>query len=126
MAFLRRDRPAIGRTALAVLVIVVVVVGGAIGISLPKGGQKTSESTTTVASSTSSSSTSFPNTGLVTPVNSTEVTPPSSTAQFSNPPQNNSGQLYGDNAMFEGVTPSAMQVDSTERGNDWEWWTMVM
>jgi GATA zinc finger len=65
----------------------------------------------------------FSATGLVTPVHSTDVTPPSN-AQFSNPP--GGGQVYGgENAMFDGATPSAMQIDS-ERGNDWEWWTMVM
>jgi GATA-binding protein, other eukaryote len=57
--------------------------------------------------------------GLVTPVNSTEVTPPS------NPGFGTGGQV-GSYEMFEGGTPGAMQVDS-ERGNDWDsWWTMVM
>jgi plastocyanin len=51
--FLRKDRPAIGRTALAVLVIVVVIVGGAIGISFPKSGQKAAASSTTSSSSAS-------------------------------------------------------------------------
>ena len=66
------------------------------------------------------SSTNF--SGLVTPVNSTEVTPPGAFA----PPSSASGQqgLFDTN-MYEGGTPSAMQVDP-ERGSEWEWWTMVM
>jgi GATA-binding protein len=57
--------------------------------------------------------------GLVTPVNSTEVSPPSN-GQF-----NSSGQGLFDTGMFDSSTPTAMQIDS-ERGNEWEWWTMVM
>jgi hypothetical protein len=60
--------------------------------------------------------------GLVTPVNSTEVTPPSN-GQFT--PAGSAPQGLFETGMFEGNTPGAMQVDS-ERGNDWEWWTMVM
>jgi GATA-binding protein, other eukaryote len=74
---------------------------------------------------TSSSSTSYSGTtGLVTPVNSTEVTPPSN-AQFAVAQSNQGGQGLFENSMFEAGTPNAMQVDS-DRGNDWEWWTMVM
>ena len=55
------DRPAIGKMALAMLVIVVIVVGGAIGISFPKPGQGAIV-TSTAAPSTSAtpSSTSTP------------------------------------------------------------------
>jgi GATA-binding protein len=60
--------------------------------------------------------------GLVTPVNSTEVSPPGGT-QFSGPPA--SGSTLFVDGMFDAGTPNAMQVDA-ERGNDWEWWTMVM
>jgi len=56
--------------------------------------------------------------GLVTPINSTEVTPPSN-GQFS------SGQGMFENGIFDSGTPTAMQIDS-DRGNEWEWWTMVM
>jgi GATA-binding protein, other eukaryote len=56
--------------------------------------------------------------GLVTPINSTEVTPPSN-GQF------NSGQGMFENGMFDSGTPTAMQIDP-DRGNEWEWWTMVM
>ena len=66
-------------------------------------------------------STAYGSQGLVTPVNSTEVTPPGGT-QFAGPSAQ--GQLF-DGGMFDASTPSAMQVDS-ERGSDWEWWTMVM
>lgn len=64
--------------------------------------------------------------GLVTPVNSTEVTPPSLQAF----PTGSQGQqpsvgFDGGSNMFEGGTPGAMQIDS-DRGADWEWWTMVM
>ena len=62
--------------------------------------------------------------GLVTPVNSTEVTPPSN-GQFSAPGSAVPAQGMFDNGMFDGGTPSAMQIDS-DRGNEWEWWTMVM
>lgn len=74
---------------------------------------------------TSSSSTSYSGTtGLVTPVNSTEVTPPSN-AQFTAAQGVSGGQGLFETSMFEAGTPGAMQVDS-DRGNDWEWWTMVM
>jgi hypothetical protein len=59
--------------------------------------------------------------GLVTPVNSTEVTPPGAFAPTTAPSQ----QGLFDTNMYEGGTPSAMQVDP-ERGSEWEWWTMVM
>jgi GATA-binding protein len=62
-------------------------------------------------------------TGLVTPVNSTEVTPPSGN-QFSGAPSASGAGIF-ENGMFDDGTPGAMQVDP-ERGNDWEWWTMVM
>jgi len=59
--------------------------------------------------------------GLVTPVNSTEVTPPSN-GQFNAP----GAQSMFENGMFvDSGTPNAMQVDP-DRGNEWEWWTMVM
>jgi len=64
------------------------------------------------------------NGGLVTPVNSTEVTPPSN-GQFTPAASAAPQGLFDAAGMFEGNTPGAMQVDS-ERGNDWEWWTMVM
>jgi len=54
--FLRKDRPAIGRTALAGLVIIVVIVGGAIGIYFPKSGQGASATSTTSSTSASRSS----------------------------------------------------------------------
>jgi len=61
----------------------------------------------------------------VTPVNSTEVTPPSG-GQFTTTQTGQGSQGLFENSMFgEAETPNAMQVDS-ERGNDWEWWTMVM
>lgn len=60
--------------------------------------------------------------GLVTPINSTEVTPPSN-GQFT--PAGSAPQGLFETGMFDGNTPGAMQVDS-DRGNDWEWWTMVM
>jgi GATA-binding protein, other eukaryote len=63
------------------------------------------------------SSSSFSSQGIVTPVNSTEVTPP---GQF---PQGQGQQIF--ETGFDGQTPNAMQIDS-ERGNEWEWWTMVM
>lgn len=74
----------------------------------------------------SSGSTSYSGTtGLVTPVNSTEVTPPSG-GQFTTTQTGQGSQGLFENSMFgEAETPNAMQVDS-ERGNDWEWWTMVM
>ncbi len=50
-----KDRPAIGKMALAVLVIVVVVIGGAIGVSYPKAGQGAPAATSTSASTNSSS-----------------------------------------------------------------------
>ena len=61
--------------------------------------------------------------GLVTPVNSTDVSPPSN-GQFSAPGTSIQQGLF-DNALFEGNTPTAMQIDS-DRANEWEWWTMVM
>jgi GATA-binding protein, other eukaryote len=61
--------------------------------------------------------------GLVTPVNSTEVTPPSN-GQFNAPGSTGQQGLF-DSGMFEGGTPTAMHIDP-DRGNDWEWWTMVM
>lgn len=67
---------------------------------------------------------SFPSQGLVTPVNSTEVTPPSN-GQFSASGSVTAQPPLFENAGFEGGTPSAMQVDGDPR-NDWEWWTMVM
>jgi len=60
--------------------------------------------------------------GLVTPVNSTEVTPPSN--GFAPGALAQVQQLF-DAGMYESGTPSAMQVDP-ERGSEWEWWTMVM
>jgi len=56
-----KDRPAIGRTGLAMLVVVVIVIGGAVGISFPKPGQGAVVTSTVVPStsaSTSSASTS--------------------------------------------------------------------
>ena len=70
-------------------------------------------------SSSGTTSTTF--SGLVTPVNSTEVTPPGAFAPATAPGQ----QGLFDANMYEGGTPSAMQVDP-ERGSEWEWWTMVM
>lgn len=61
--------------------------------------------------------------GLVTPINSTEVTPPSN-GQFSVSGTMGQQGLF-ETGIFEGGTPNAMQIDS-DRGNDWEWWTMVM
>jgi GATA-binding protein, other eukaryote len=61
--------------------------------------------------------------GLVTPVHSTEVTPPSN-GQFGAPGSSGQQGLF-DNTMFEGNTPTAMQIDP-DRGTEWEWWTMVM
>lgn len=68
----------------------------------------------------SSGNATFPGQGLVTPVNSTEVTPPSQ-SQLHGP--GSSQQTLFDS--FDHGTPSAMQIDS-DRGNEWEWWTMVM
>ena len=73
---------------------------------------------------TTTGGTQYGSGGLVTPVNSTEVTPPSN-GQFSAPGSAVPQQGMFDNGMFEGGTPSAMQIDS-DRGNEWEWWTMVM
>src|SRR6267378_2009469 len=56
MVFLRNDRPAIGRTALAISTLVVVVIGGAIGISYPRSGQGAQASSTSSSSSISTSS----------------------------------------------------------------------
>lgn len=60
----------------------------------------------------------------MTPVNSTEVTPPSN-GQFSASGSVTAQPPLFENAGFEGGTPNAMQVDGDPR-NDWEWWTMVM
>ena len=72
------------------------------------------------SASTATSSSTY--SGLVTPVNSTEVTPPSN--GFAPGASAQAQQLF-DASMYESGTPSAMQIDP-ERGNEWEWWTMVM
>jgi len=83
-----KDRPAIGRMALALMVVVVIVVGGAIGISYPRPGQGavatttvipslTSSTTTTSTSTTTASSTT---TAAASSAVSSAVTPPTLTA----------------------------------------------
>jgi plastocyanin len=75
-----KDRPAIGRIAVAILVIVVIVIGGAVGISFPKPGQgavvtstvapstftSASASSTSTRSALSTTSSSIATTSLVT------------------------------------------------------------
>ncbi|MDA4117886.1 MAG: hypothetical protein OK455_06025 [Thaumarchaeota archaeon] len=78
-----KDRPAIGRVALAILIIFVVVVGGAIGISYPKPKQSApaTSTTTTTPSSTAISSSSAATSSIPTiSTSSTTTSAPSSSS----------------------------------------------
>jgi plastocyanin len=86
MAFLREERPAIGRMALVVLTIAVVVVGGAIGALYPRPGQASSSTSTTSTTTESSVSSSSSTIALSSSSSSVSSSASSTTQTLAEPP----------------------------------------